>query len=332
MRVWPGDDLGDVIAEATHILASAAPDDDGDPVLPTLGASIAAASVRWVGYLSTTGVYGDHGGDWVNETATLAPATERGQRRVAAEAAWQALGVPLHIFRLAGIYGPGRGPFEKVRSGRARRIVKPGQVFSRIHVDDIAQVLAASIAAPNPGAYNVADDEPAPPQDVIAFAARLLHLPAPPEVPFGEAELSPMARSFYAEFEACEERPHQGRAWRDAPLPDLSRGTARDPCRREASPSAMTMARGGSELDAPVPPHVGTQTGGRLLARFAWLPEILCVRRRHGYRPARGRYRHPQQAAGAIAARAAANRVDPVPNPWSGAGGDGAGNMAATGQ
>ncbi len=199
MRVWPGDDLSDVISEATHILTSAAPDDDGDPVLPELGDAIAAAPAHWVGYLSTTGVYGDHEGAWVDENAPLAPATERGQRRVEAEAAWRALGVPLHIFRLAGIYGPGRGPFEKVRSGRARRIVKPGQVFSRIHVDDIAQVLAASIASPAPGAYNVADDEPAPPQDVIAYAASLLDAPLPPEVPFEEAELSPMARSFYAE-------------------------------------------------------------------------------------------------------------------------------------
>jgi len=121
--------------------------------------------------------------------------------RVDAEAAWQAIpGLPLHIFRLAGIYGPGRGPFEKVRQGTARRIVKPGQVFSRIHVDDIAQVLLASIDRPNPGAaYNVCDDDPAPPQDVIGHAAELLGLPLPAEVPFDEADMTPMARSFYAE-------------------------------------------------------------------------------------------------------------------------------------
>ena len=199
MRVWPGDDLSNVIARATHILTSVAPGPDGDPVLRELGPAIAAAPARWVGYLSTTGVYGDHGGAWVDEASPLTPATDRGRARVAAEAEWQALGVPLHIFRLAGIYGPGRGPFAKVISGRARRIVKRGQVFSRVHVEDIAQVLAASMRAPAPGIYNVADDEPAPPQDVIANAARLLGLPVPQEIPFDEAEMTPMARSFYAE-------------------------------------------------------------------------------------------------------------------------------------
>ncbi len=155
---------------------------------------------EWVGYLSTTGVYGDHEGEWVDETAPLTPATKRGRARVAAEAGWQALGLPLHIFRLAGIYGPGRGPFAKVRNGTARRIIKDGQVFSRIHVDDIAQVLLASIRQPNPGAvYNVCDDDPAPPQDVIAHAATLLGLPLPPAIKFEDADLTPMARSFYAE-------------------------------------------------------------------------------------------------------------------------------------
>jgi nucleoside-diphosphate-sugar epimerase len=138
----------------------------------------------------------------VDETTPPAPTTARGRARLAAEAAWRATGLPVHIFRLAGIYGPGRSPFEKLRAGTAQRIVKPGQVFSRIHVDDIAAVLAASIAAPAPGTvYNLCDDEPAPPQDVIAHAAALLGLPPPPEVPWVEAEagLSPMARSFYAE-------------------------------------------------------------------------------------------------------------------------------------
>ncbi|MEM8801568.1 MAG: SDR family NAD(P)-dependent oxidoreductase, partial [Pseudomonadota bacterium] len=125
---------------------------------------------------------------------------KRGQARVEAEAAWQALGLPLHIFRLAGIYGPGRGPFAKVRNGTARRIIKENQVFSRTHVEDIASVLEASIAKPNPGAaYNVCDDDPAPPQDVIAHAAELLGLQLPPAIPFEEAEMTPMARSFYAE-------------------------------------------------------------------------------------------------------------------------------------
>ena len=136
----------------------------------------------------------------MDEASELRPATRRGEARVKAEAGWQALGLPLHIFRLAGIYGPGRGPFEKVRSGAARRIVKDGQVFSRIHVEDIAQVLAASIRRPDPGAiYNVCDDDPAPPEDVIAHAAELLGLPLPPAIPIAEAEMTPMARSFYAE-------------------------------------------------------------------------------------------------------------------------------------
>ena len=200
--VWPGTDLGPALDKATHLLSSAAPGPEGDPVLAELGDALAARAdgFRWAGYLSTTGVYGDHGGDWVDETAPLNPATERGRARVTAEARWQALGLPLHVFRLAGISGPGRGPFAKVRAGTARRIVKPGQVFSRIHVDDIAQVLHTSIGKPDPGAvYNVCDDDPAPPEDVIAEAARLLGAPVPPAIPYDEADLSPMARSFYAE-------------------------------------------------------------------------------------------------------------------------------------
>lgn len=200
--VWPGADLTGVLDQATHLLLSAAPSEAGDPVLLALRDEIVARrdQFEWVGYLSTTGVYGDHQGGWVDESADLVPATKRGQMRVEAEAAWQALELPLHIFRLAGIYGPGRGPFAKVRAGTARRIIKENQVFSRIHVDDIAQVLAASIAQPNPGAaYNLCDDDPAPPQDVIAHAAELLDLPVPPAIAFEEAEMTPMARSFYAE-------------------------------------------------------------------------------------------------------------------------------------
>lgn len=201
--VWPGADLTPALAIATHILISAAPDEAGDPVLRQARAAISdrSTALAWVGYLSTTGVYGDHGGAWVDESAPLTPATARGQARVRAEAEWREIpGLPLHIFRLAGIYGPGRGPFEKVRTGTARRIIKPGQVFSRIHVDDIAQVLAASIARPNPGAaYNLCDDDPAPPEDVIAHAAGLLGLPIPPAEDFTSAQMTPMARSFYAE-------------------------------------------------------------------------------------------------------------------------------------
>ena len=202
-RIWPGADMIPALDKATHLLISAAPTDDGDPVLALLRDEIAARADQfsWVGYLSTTGVYGDNNGNWVDENSPLNPATKRGQLRVQAETEWAAIpGLPLHIFRLAGIYGPGRGPFEKVRQGSARRIVKPGQVFSRTHVADIAQVLAASIARPNPGAaYNVCDDDPAPPEDVIAHAADLLGLPVPPAEDFETAEMTPMARSFYAE-------------------------------------------------------------------------------------------------------------------------------------
>ena len=201
--IWPGHDLRPVIEEADALLISAAPGEDGDPVLVEYAANIAdrATDFEWVGYLSTTGVYGDHRGGWVDEATPLSPSTKRGEARVTAEAAWQGItGLPLHIFRLAGIYGPGRGPFAKVRAGTARRIIKKGQVFSRIHVDDIAQVLEASMRRPRPGAiYNVCDNDPAPPQDVLAYAAELLDVPLPPAVNFEEADMTPMARSFYAE-------------------------------------------------------------------------------------------------------------------------------------
>ncbi|WP_442902450.1 SDR family oxidoreductase [Frigidibacter sp. MR17.14] len=202
--VWPGTDLAPLLARATHVLVSMAPGEAGDPLLAADRAAFAGARLDWLGYLSTTAVYGDHDGAWVDEDTPLTPSTRRGAQRVAAETAWRALAaeaaLPLHIFRLAGIYGPGRGPFEKVREGTARRILKPGQVFSRIHVEDIATALMASIAAPSPGsAYNLCDDDPAPPEDVIAHAATLLGLPLPPAVDFATAEMTPMARSFYME-------------------------------------------------------------------------------------------------------------------------------------
>jgi len=184
----------------TYLLLSIPPDDNGDLVARDLGNSLQALPLQWVGYLSTTGVYGDRGGDWVDELTPLAPSTARGRRRLEAEEQWAALDLPLHIFRLAGIYGPGRNQLATLRAGTAKRIIKEGQVFSRIHVEDIANVLAASIAHPAPGtAYNVCDNEPAPPQDVVTYAAELLGIEPPPEVPFEEADLSPMAKSFYAE-------------------------------------------------------------------------------------------------------------------------------------
>jgi nucleoside-diphosphate-sugar epimerase len=187
----------------THILVSIPPDEAGDPVLDRHGVDIAALpGLVWLGYLSTTGVYGDRAGAWVDERSELRPSGTRGRRRVAAEAGWLDLwrrrGAPAHIFRLAGIYGPGRAPFGALRAGTAQRIDKPGQVFSRIHVDDLASVLIASIARPRPGAiYNICDDEPAAPEAVVAHAASLLGLPALPLVPFEAAALSPMARSFW---------------------------------------------------------------------------------------------------------------------------------------
>jgi nucleoside-diphosphate-sugar epimerase len=198
-------DATSVLAGTTHLLSSVPAEDAGDPVLARHGDDIARLkTLRWVGYLSTTGVYGDRDGGWVDEESVLRPTGERGRRRVAAEAGWLALwhrhGVPVHVFRLAGIYGPGRSAFDSLRSGRAQRIDKPGQVFSRIHVADIAAVLAASMARPKPGAiYNVCDDDPAPPADVIEHAARLLGIAPPPLIPFDQAKLSDMARSFYAD-------------------------------------------------------------------------------------------------------------------------------------
>ncbi len=200
--VWDGGPLA-ALDEASHILISAAPGERGDPILDALRDEIAARAdrTRWVGYLSVTSVYGDHDGDWVDEDTPTAPGSARAQARVTAEAAWQSIpSLPVHVFRLPGIYGPGRSAIERVQSGTARRIVKPGQVFSRIHVDDIAQTLHASIIAPNPGRiYNVCDDEPCGADEVLAHAADLLGVPRPPEVPFEEADLGPMARSFYAD-------------------------------------------------------------------------------------------------------------------------------------
>jgi len=200
------------LAEACHILVSIPPSEGGDPALAHHRTDLAGRNdLAWIGYLSTTGVYGDREGAWVDETTPPAPQTERARRRAQAEQDWLALGhehgLPVHIFRLAGIYGPGRSPLESVRAGRARRIIKPGQVFSRIHVEDIARTLEASMARPDPGAiYNVCDDRPAAAADVTARAAELLGLSAPPAVPFEAAELSPMARSFYEECRRVDNR------------------------------------------------------------------------------------------------------------------------------
>jgi nucleoside-diphosphate-sugar epimerase len=194
------------------MLSSVPPDGDGDPVLDQLGQAIRDAAPGWVGYLSTTGVYGDHGGAWVDEDTPPNPNLDRSRRRLDAETAWRDLGA--HIFRLAGIYGPGRSAVDTVRAGQARRVVKPGQVFSRIHIDDIAGAVLASLAHPRPGTiYNLCDDDAAPPQDVIAHACLLLGVAPPPEIPWEEATptLSPMALSFYAD----NKRVHNGKMKRD---------------------------------------------------------------------------------------------------------------------
>lgn len=200
--VWPGNPLP--LGSATALLVSVAPGEE-DPVLAAHGTEISRAShLRWVGYLSTIGVYGDQQGGWVDETTPPNATSTRARARIHAETAWQEVctkaGVRLHIFRLAGIYGPGRGPIAKLREGRAQRVVKPGQYFSRIHQADIGQALDCAMQSEiGSRIYNLCDDHPAPPQDVLAFAAQLAGVPVPPEVPFEKADLSPMARSFYAD-------------------------------------------------------------------------------------------------------------------------------------
>lgn len=198
-------DVSAALQEATHILLSIPPDPGGDPAFVQHGADIAAAqSVRWIGYFSTVGVYGDTGGGWVDEDTPAVPASERGQRRLAAENVWRKLGrdtgKAVNILRLPGIYGPGRSAIEDVLAGTARSIIKPGQVFNRIHVEDIASatIAAAKRAAPD-RVYNITDDEPCAPQDVVTYAAKLLGAPPPPSLDFATANLSPMARSFYSE-------------------------------------------------------------------------------------------------------------------------------------
>jgi nucleoside-diphosphate-sugar epimerase len=194
----------ETLAEVSHILCTAAPGEAGDPALRACRAELGQA--RWLGYFSTTGVYGDAAGGWVDETTPPHPTRPRGTQRLAAERAWQALGrqtgAQVDIFRLPGIYGPGRNAIDQVKAGTARRIDKPGQVFSRIHVADIAGTVMAATGRANPGAiYNVVDDLPASSSEIVAFACELLGRPVPPAIPWEQAApaMSDMARSFYAE-------------------------------------------------------------------------------------------------------------------------------------
>lgn len=191
------------LAGATHVVSSVAPGED-DPVLAVCGDALRAAPLlRWLGYLSTTGVYGSYGGAWVSEDTTPHPRAERSVRRLAAERLWRRLaverGVPLSVFRIAGIYGPGRNPFVALAEGKANRIVKPGLVLNRIHVADIAAALSAAAVQEADGIFNLSDDEPTPPQDLITFAAELMGVEPPAEVPYDAAAMPPFARSFYEE-------------------------------------------------------------------------------------------------------------------------------------
>ena len=194
------------LTDADALLVSAPPTEDGDPVLVQFAGTIAGApQLETIVYLSTIGVYGDHGGEWVDEETPPAPVSERSGARLAAEQQWQALGLragrPVAILRLAGIYGPGQNALTQMRSGRAKRIDKPGQAFNRIHVEDIAQAIEAALVQRADGIFNVTDDEPTPQGVPVGFAAELLGVAPPPEIPFTEAAktMSPMALSFYGE-------------------------------------------------------------------------------------------------------------------------------------
>ena len=200
------------LADSDAVLVSVPPGAQQDPVHQVYHDDLAAtAHLRWIGYLSTVGVYGDHRGGWVDETTVPTPMNEASRRRLDVERQWLEFGqtyrIPVHIFRLAGIYGPGRNQLIQLAEGKARRIVKPGQVFNRIHVEDIVQMIEASLGRPRAGAiYNGADNEPAPPQDVVAFAAALCGVEPPPEIPYERAELTPMSQSFFSETRRVRNR------------------------------------------------------------------------------------------------------------------------------
>ena len=216
--VWDGGEVDPEIAaaltEADDLIVSIPPGADGDPVAHAFGEALFAAPLlRTIAYLSTVGVYGDHQGEWIDEYAPVHPMNDRSRNRLRAEREWKALaserGLNLHILRLAGIYGPGRNALENLRNGRAKRIVKPGQVFNRIHVEDIARTISACFDRNGQHeirVWNVADNEPAPPQDVVTYAADMIGVAPPPEVAFEDAELSAMARSFYSDNKRVSNR------------------------------------------------------------------------------------------------------------------------------
>ena len=226
--LWGSEELRSVIKEAALVLSSVAPKNDNDPVIQMYGEDLKenSSQIKWAGYLSTIGVYGDTKGEWVNENSPLKPSTNRGIARVNAERKWLKNNfLPSHIFRLGGIYGPNRGPFQKVLQGKAVKIIKPGQVFSRMHILDIVQTLLASISQPKPHSiYNLCDDNPAPPQDVLSYAAKLLSVDQPPTVRFEDADLSEMARSFYAENKRVSNQLIKSELGVDLSYPDYKVG------------------------------------------------------------------------------------------------------------
>ena len=226
--LWGSGELRSVIKKAALVLSSVAPKDGNDPVIQMYGDDLKenSSQIKWAGYLSTIGVYGDTKGEWVNESSPLKPSTNRGIARVNAEKKWLENNfLPSHIFRLGGIYGPNRGPFQKVLQGKAVKIIKPGQVFSRMHILDIVQTLLASISQPKPHSiYNLCDDNPAPPQDVLSYAAKLLSVDQPPTVRFEDADLSEMARSFYAENKRVSNQLIKSELGVDLSYPDYKVG------------------------------------------------------------------------------------------------------------
>jgi len=242
------------LEESHLLLVSIAPQDGHDPVLARVAPLLSRAkNLRWIGYLSTIGVYGDHGGAWVDETTPPNRPDARSRARLAAEAAWldlgRTLGCPAQVFRLGGIYGPGRNALRQLAAGTARRIVKPGQVFNRIHVDDIARVLAASMEKPRAGAiYNVVDGAPSPAEKAVAYAADLLGIAPPPEIAFADAELSPMAASFYAE----------NRRVRNALMRDELGVVPRYPSYREGLRALRDLGEG---APSEVMPRAGARSG-----------------------------------------------------------------------
>ncbi len=213
-------DLLKSLGEATHLIVSISPEEGGDPVVEMVGGDLArlAPRLRWIGYLSTVGVYGNYDGGWVDETSQCRPVSKRSQLRLEAENQWLALGekagVPVAVLRLSGIYGPGRNAFVNLRSGTAKRLIKPGQVFNRIHAADIAGALWHLAERDLGGVFNVTDDEPGPPQDVVTYAAGLMGVEPPPEIPFASAQLSPMARSFYGENKRVSNAALKGTGYR----------------------------------------------------------------------------------------------------------------------